>query len=81
MLGAAGIEPDVAELVQAEEVEAGVASHDPGELLGVGCFGEFVDQRRGGDVPDAVSLFGRRGPQGDEEVGLPGPGVLEEDEG
>ena len=44
--GAAGVEVDVADLVEAEQVEAGVAADDAGELFVVGGFGEFVDQLR-----------------------------------
>jgi len=43
-LGAAGVEPDVADLVEAEQVEAGVASDDAGELFVVGGLDELVDQ-------------------------------------
>ena len=46
---------DVAEFVEAEQVQAGVAGDDPGELLVVGCLDELVDQRGGGDVADAAA--------------------------
>ncbi len=44
-------------------------------------FDEFVDQGGGGDVADAASLLGCRGAQCDEEVGLAGAGVTEQDQG
>ena len=58
--GAAGVELDVAELVQAEQVQAAVAADDAGELFVVGGFGELVDQGRGGDVADPAALLRRR---------------------
>ena len=42
-LGSSRVEADVAEFVEAEQVEAGVAADDAGELFGVGGLGEFVD--------------------------------------
>ena len=79
-LGAAGVESDIADLVEAEEVEAGVASDDAGELFVVGGLDELVDQGGGGDVPHPSSLFGGGGAQGDEEVGFAGAGVAEQDQ-
>jgi hypothetical protein len=46
-LGATGVELDLAELVEQEQVEAAVASHDAGQLPVVGSFGELVDQLGG----------------------------------
>lgn len=76
-LGATRVEPDVADLVKAEQVQAGVATDDAGELFVVGCLDQFVDQRGGGDVADPSSLFGGRGAQGDEQMRLAGAGVTE----
>jgi hypothetical protein len=42
-LGSSRVAADVAEFVEAEQVEAGVAGDDAGELFGVGGLGEFVD--------------------------------------
>src|ERR1700738_5449822 len=49
-LGAAGIDADISELVDAEQVESSVAADGPGEHPFVGGLGEFVDQLGGGDV-------------------------------
>jgi len=45
-LGAALVELHVAQLVQAEELDAAVAGDGPGELAFVGGFDEFVDELR-----------------------------------
>jgi hypothetical protein len=45
----------VAELVQAEEVQASVAGHDPRQAAFVGGLGELVDQLGGGGVADPPS--------------------------
>jgi hypothetical protein len=79
--GAAGVDLDVAEFVEAEQVQAGVAAHDAGQLAVIGCFDQFVDQVRGGDVADAAALFAGGQAQPDEQVRLPGPGVPEQDDG
>jgi hypothetical protein len=50
--GAAGVELDIAQLVQQQEVQAAVAADDTGQLPLVGGFGEFVDQPGGGGVTD-----------------------------
>ena len=42
--GAARIKVEVADLVEAEQVEAGVAAEDAGELFVVGGLDELVDQ-------------------------------------
>jgi hypothetical protein len=49
-------------------------------LFVVGGFGELVDQGGGGDVPDPAALFGGGGAEGDEQVGLAGAGVPEQDQ-
>src|SRR3954471_11666085 len=72
--GAAGVEVDVADLVEAEQVQAGVAADDAGELFVVGGFDEFVDQGGGGDVADPAAGLGCGGAQTDEQVGLAGAG-------
>jgi len=55
--GAAGVDVDVAEFVEQQEVEAAVAGDHAGEDAVVGGFDEFVDQSGGGDVADAAALF------------------------
>jgi len=71
--GAAGVDLDVAEFVEAEQVEAAVAADDAGEDAFVGGFDEFVDELCGGDVADAAALFAGSEAKPDEEVGLPVP--------
>ena len=60
-LGASGIQGEVADLVQTQQVEAGVAAEDAGELFVVGGFGELVDQLGAGEVADPAALFGGDG--------------------
>ena len=48
--GAARVEVDVVEFVQAEQVEPAVAGGEAGELVLVGGLGEFVDEGGGGRV-------------------------------
>jgi hypothetical protein len=55
--GAAAVELDVAELVDAKQVEAPVAGDESGEASFVGGFDEFVDQLRAGGVTHPASLF------------------------
>jgi hypothetical protein len=48
----------VADLVEAEQVEPGVAAEDAGELFVIGGFGELVDQLGAGEVADPPASFG-----------------------
>ncbi len=64
--GVAAVEFHVAELVEAEQVDAAVAGDGPGQLPVVGGFDEFVDQLRGQGVADFVAGFGGGGAQADE---------------
>ena len=75
--GSAGVDVDVAELVEAEQVEAAVAADDPGQDSFVGGFDEFVDQLGGGGVADASSLFAGGQAQSDEEMTFAGAGIAE----
>jgi hypothetical protein len=79
--GAAGVELDVAELVEQQQVEAAVAADDAGQLPLVGGFGEFVDQLGGGGVTDPAALLAGGQAQADEQVGVAGAGVPEQDQG
>ena len=65
---------DVAQFVEAEQVQASVAGHDTGQDAVVGGFDEFVDQLRGGDVANPAALLAGRQPESDEQVGLAGAG-------
>jgi hypothetical protein len=47
----------------------------------VGGFGEFVDQLGGGGVADPAALLAGGQPEADEQVGLAGAGVAEQDQG
>src|SRR5829696_1417186 len=60
-LGAARVQGQVADLVQTEQIEPGVAAEDAGELFVIGRFGELVDQLRAGQVADPTALFGGDG--------------------
>ena len=51
--GAARVEVDVVELVQAEQVEPAIAGDEARELALVGGLGELVEQGGGGRVADA----------------------------
>ena len=48
---------EVAQLVKADHVGAGVAADHAGELFAAGGFLEFVGQRGEGGEPDAASLL------------------------
>jgi hypothetical protein len=76
--GAAAVEFEVAQFVQAEQVDAAVAGDGAGEGLVVGGFDEFVDQGGGGGVADPVAGFGGCGAQADEQVGFAGAGVADQ---
>src|SRR6516162_6785661 len=77
-LGAAPVQLEVTQLVQAEQVDAAVAGDGAGQGLVVGGLDEFVDQRGGGDVPDPVTVLGGGGAQPDQQVGLAGAGVADQ---
>src|SRR6516225_2394928 len=77
-LGAAPVELEVAQLVQAEQVDAAVAGDGAGQGLVVGGLDELVDQCGGGDVADPVAGLGGGGAQPDEQVGLAGAGVADQ---
>jgi hypothetical protein len=80
-LGAAAVELHVAELVEAQQVEAAVAGDEPREAPLVGGFDELVDELGGGGVTDPTSFFAGGDAEPDEEVALAGAGVAEEDDG
>ncbi|MBB4987381.1 hypothetical protein GGE06_008354 [Streptomyces sp. SFB5A] len=60
-LGAVAVEFHVAELVDAEEVDAAVAGDRLGELLLVGGLDELVDQLRGQLSPYSLKCSARYG--------------------
>ena len=69
-LGASGVDLDVAELVEQQQVEAAVAGDDPGQAPFVGGFDELVDQLGGGGVADPPALLAGGQAEPDEQVGL-----------
>src|SRR5258705_2516480 len=77
-LGTAPVQFEVAQFVQAEQVDAAVAGDGAGQGLVIGGLDELVDQRGRGDVPDPVAVLGGGGAQPDEQVGLAGAGVADQ---
>ena len=77
-LGAAPVQLDVAQLVQAQKVDPPVAADHLGQRPVIGGLDELVDQRGGGDVPDPVAVLGGGGAQPDQQVRLAGPGVADQ---
>jgi hypothetical protein len=57
-LGAAAVEFEVAQFVEAEQVDPAVAGDGAGEVFVVGGLDELVDQGGGGDVADPVAGLG-----------------------
>jgi hypothetical protein len=55
--GAAGVEPDVAQLIEQQEIQAAVTADDAGQLPVVGSLGELVDQLGGSGVADPAALL------------------------
>ena len=66
--GAARVEVDVVELIQADQAEPAVTGDEARELAFVGGFGEFVDHRGGGRVVHAQAALAG----GDAESDPPG---------
>src|SRR5688572_16525785 len=56
-LGAAGVELDVADFVDQQQVETAVAGYEAGEAAFVGGFDELVDELGAGGVADSAGLF------------------------
>jgi hypothetical protein len=79
-LGAAGVELNVTQLVEQEQVQAAVAADDPGQLPVVGGFGELVDQLGGRGVADPAALLASGQPEADQQMRLAGAGVTEQDD-
>ena len=72
--GTAAVELQVAQFVKTQQVDPAVAGDGAGEVLVVGGFDEFVDQRGGGDVTDPIASLGRGDP---ESSFLSGPVFLD----
>ena len=75
--GAAAVQLEVAQFVQAEQVDAAVAGDGAGQGLLIGGLDELVDQRGRGGVLDPVTVLGGGGAQPDQQVGLAGAGVAD----
>jgi hypothetical protein len=73
-----GDDLDVAEFVQAEQVEAAVAADDAGKDAVVGGFGELVDQAGGGDAADPAALLAGGLAQADQQAVIAGAAVAEQ---
>lgn len=78
---ALGVELDVAELVEAEQVIASVAGDESGELPVCLCFCELVRELGCCHVTDPVPCLTRGMPETDQQVALSGSGVAEENDG
>src|SRR5680860_1084689 len=79
-LGAARVQVQIAELVEADQVEAAVAGDGLGQDPVVGGFDELVDQCCGGGVAHAATLVAGGDAEGDEQVRFAGAGVAEQDQ-
>ena len=76
--GAAAVELQVAQLVEAEKIDAAVAGDRLGQLLVVGGLDELVDQLGGQGVADPVAGLGGGGAQADQQVRFAGAGVADQ---
>ena len=79
-LSSFGVELDIAELVEAEQVEAPKTSNQSRQPAFVCCFGQFVDQGGAGDIAHSLALFTGRHAKADEQMALAGPAGTEEDD-
>ena len=77
-LSPSGVELDVAELVEAQQVEPAIAGHQPGQSPFVGRLGQFVDQCGAGDVAHRLALLAGGHAEADEQVALAGSAVAEQ---
>jgi hypothetical protein len=75
--GAAAVQFEVAQLIQAEQVDAAVAGDGLGQVPVVGGLDQLVDQGCGGGVADPVTRFGGGGAQSYQQMGLAGAGVAD----
>ncbi len=71
----------VAEFIDAQQVDAAVAGDRAGQGALVGGLDEFVDERGGGDIPHGAAVVAGGHPERDEQVGLAGAGVAEQHDG
>src|SRR5205814_9692748 len=75
---AAAVEFEVAQLVQAEQVDAAVAGDGLGQVPVVGGLDQFVDQCCGGGVAHAVAVFGGGDSQSYQQMRLACAGVADQ---
>jgi hypothetical protein len=80
-LCSAWVDLDVAEFVEAEQVEPPVAADHAGQLPFVGGFDELVHELCGGDVADPAALLAGREAEADQQMGLAGAAVAEQHHG
>src|SRR5208283_3296931 len=74
------VELDVAELIEAQQIEPSVACNDAREPTLVGGLDEFVHQLRSGHVSDAKTLLACGHPEPDQQMRLAGARVSEQDD-
>ena len=77
-LAAAAVELDVAEFIEAQQVEALVPGDDATQAALVGGLDKFVDELRSRRVADAASLFAGGHAHPDEQVALAGAAVAQQ---
>src|SRR5258707_6465118 len=77
-LGAAPVELEVAQLVQAQQVDPAVAGDGAGQGFVVGGLDQLVDQGGGGGVADPVAVLRGGGAQPDQQVALAGARVADQ---
>ena len=80
-LRAACVELDVAELVEAQQLQSPIAGHDAAQSPLVGSFHELVHELGGGDVADTAALFARRNAGAYQQVRLSRPRVTQHHDG
>ena len=80
-LGAPGIQLDVAELVQAQQVDPPVTGHQAGQAPFVGRFGQFVDELGTGGVTDAPASLTSSQAEADQQVALARAAVAQQHDG
>jgi hypothetical protein len=74
-LGAAAVQMEIAELVQAEQVVAAVAGHGAAEVAFAGGLDQLVDECGGGGIADPTAGLAGGHTQADQQVALAGARV------
>ena len=79
-LGPSGVELDITELVDQEQVESSIAGDQSGQSAFVLGFDQFVDQSGAGDVAHPLAQLARGQTHADQEMALAGPRVAQQDD-